>query len=74
MCARSLENVLPTFFFRAIDFHLDTMMVPVAFGEYDRGNSIECCGDNVVKFVRPVVLRGQLVNMVLVVFEESPDC
>ena len=35
---------------------------------------VSVCGDNVVKFVRPVVLRGQFVNMVLVVFEESPDC
>ena len=35
---------------------------------------VSVCGDNVVKFVRPVVLRGQLVNMVLVVFEGSPDC
>ena len=35
---------------------------------------VSVCGDNVVKFVRPVVLRGQFVNMILVVFEESPDC
>ena len=35
---------------------------------------VSVCGDNVVKFVRPVVLRGQLVNMVLVVFEESSNC
>ena len=35
---------------------------------------VSVCGDNVVKFVRPVVLRGQLVNMILVVFEKSPNC